>query len=1205
MESTHQQSVLEATSAENSAWVSAHAGSGKTYVLITRLVTLMLSGTRPEKLLCLTYTRTAAAEMKQRLNDLLGEWAVLPDAALKSEMKRRTGLTPTQKQIEDVRQLFARAMDTPGGLKIQTIHAFCEALLNRFPLEAGISPGFKVMDERAFQALAAETQSKILQQTESEALRDALRRLTRRMNETDFNTLCKAITEKRRDFAAHSAEARRDGLMNMLGVTKAMPLESFGEAFINGISRETLADAVNCLKKSGTNDQKLAVLIEALLSALEKFTDFERLHPALEDFFMTNSEPRKKFATKAVTEEFPKATGYLLELQETYLRLRFEFLAQLNLQISLDIYTLADVLLAEIDLKKNQQGYLDYDDLIFYAEKLLSNRRDTGWVLYKLDGGIDHILVDEAQDTSPRQWSVISALAEEFFAGEGASPRQRTLFAVGDEKQSIFSFQGADPDKFDEMRNYYADKATAAQADFKKVELTTSWRSTQEVLSLVDRVCANEQVQKRLTKQGAKVTHRSMRARKHETGGLVTLWPVEKGETRPMVDLFDPQKALASPPDSSPDSSPDNDRESLGGMAMTPQQKVARKIARQIAEWRDDPKSNITPGDILILVQKRGTFVQDMMRALKSYHPPIDVAGADRMILTDQLAVQDLICAGQIVLMPQDDLMMATFLRSPLGGMTENDLMTLCLDGGFVEGKKPLLACLRDICDGEAEGEAEGEGEVSQVYQDYVTRARAALAMIETLMTHAAKLPPYEFYAYLLDALSGRDKLRARLGIEVDDPVEEFLNQALDYERQNMPSLQGFLHRIEHDDLQIKRDMEQGGDAVRIMTVHGAKGLEAPVVFLPDTCRSPVKPANLQSPISLSSSGDAAGHIVWQPPKKLISQAVKEAGDKERALDNAEHKRLLYVALTRARDRLYVTGFLPANRKLPEACWYSLIEEEMQRDGQALLEGAGWQIGDAHSVGNRIARDEKDAPPEKINTASDLSQDVSQDLSQDVSEAALPSWVHQPAPKESVSDLPLGPSDYFQQRRNTTHASPKAAQDAASQDMTARQRGTVIHLLLEGLAGIEAAHHEATARQFLTHYPDLLAEHEQIVAEVTALLAHPDLQMLFGPHSKAEVPIGGRVLMPNGDHQLFSGRIDRYVELSDEILIADYKTTRHPPAANESVEMDIAIQLEIYRKLVRATHTDKEVRCAIVWTAGPYYRAITPDELEKAWKEIM
>ena len=358
MESTHQQAVLEATSAENSAWVSAHAGSGKTYVLITRLVTLMLSGTRPEKLLCLTYTRSAAAEMKQRLNDLLGEWAVLPNAELKSEMKRRTGLTPTQKQINDVRQLFARAMDTPGGLKIQTIHAFCEALLNRFPLEAGISPGFKVMDERAFQALAAETQAKILQQTESDALREALQRLTRRMNETGFNTLCKAITENRREFALQSADVRRDGLMEMLGVTKPVPLKNFGSAFISSIARETLADAANCLKKSGTNDQKIAVIIEALLSALDKFNDFEMLYPTLEDFFMTDKGPRAKFATKAVAAEFPTETRYLLELQHIYIRLREDFLAQLNLQISLDIYMLADALLAEIDFKKTGKAIL-------------------------------------------------------------------------------------------------------------------------------------------------------------------------------------------------------------------------------------------------------------------------------------------------------------------------------------------------------------------------------------------------------------------------------------------------------------------------------------------------------------------------------------------------------------------------------------------------------------------------------------------------------------------------------------------------------------------------------------------------------------------------------------------------------------------------------------------------------------------------------
>jgi ATP-dependent helicase/nuclease subunit A len=513
--------------------------------------------------------------------------------------------------------------------------------------------------------------------------------------------------------------------------------------------------------------------------------------------------------------------------------------------------------------------------------------------------------------------------------------------------------------------------------------------------------------------------------------------------------------------------------------------------------------------------------------------------------------------------------------------------MKLCIGSSLSSDQgrgQSLLACMRQISKDAASGED----------KDYLMRISAALEMIDTLMTHAAKLPPYEFYAYLLDALSGRDKLRARLGVEVDDPVEEFLNQALEYERQNMPSLQGFLHRIQYDDLQIKRDMEQGGAAVRIMTVHGAKGLEAPVVFLPDTCRSPIKSANLQSPISCS----AGGNIIWQPSKKLVSKAGKETSEQERALESAEHKRLLYVALTRARDRLYVTGFLPANRNLPESCWYSLIEEGIQLGGNALPDDAGWQIGDASAVGGRIALDEGEEEYDVEHSETPKAQNIS------AINAPLPLWVHQPAKRESISNMPLGPSDYFQQRRLSNDLLPKRSGETSTQDITARQRGTVIHLLLEGLAGLEIAHYEITAREFLTHYPDLEAEHNQIIPEVMKLLAKPDLQMLFGPQSRAEVPIGGRVLMPGGDHQLFSGRIDRYVEMPEAILIADYKTTRHPPSADDPIDADIAVQLEIYRKLVSAAYPGKEVRCAIVWTAGPHYRLVTTEELDEAWQKL-
>lgn len=1140
MATAHQKAVLEATSAEHSAWVSAHAGSGKTHVLITRLVTLMLSGAKPEKLLCLTYTRTAAAEMKQRLNDLLGEWAVLENGKLKAEMQRRTGLTPSREQIEDVRRLFARAMDAPGGLKIQTIHAFCETLLNRFPLEAGVSPGFKVMDERAFQELAAEAQDKILRRNEPEGLKTALGRLTRRLNEKDFQGLCRRITERRRHFPVDEGGSRLEELLKYFGLKKQIPLGAFGKSFLDGLSRRRLARLAGILKDSSANDQKLSGRITGLLDALEHFDDFESLQTALDALFMTADGPRQRFATKAAAREHPEETGYLSALQGKYLDLRERFLVHLNLQISLDICRFADALLSEIDTTKRREGYLDYDDLIHCAEDLLTRRSETGWVLYKLDGGIDHILVDEAQDTSPRQWSVISAIAEEFFAGEGVSEKNRTLFAVGDEKQSIFSFQGADPLKFDEMRNYFADKASQAKNPFNNVELTTSWRSTPEILRLVDLVCGNEIVRSRLTRQGVPIAHSNRR----KADGLVELWPIEKGATRPSADYFDPG-SLA---------------DGAGHTSLTPQQKVARKITDRIAAWRDDPDSNITPGDILILVQNRGPFVQDMIKALKTHHPPIAVAGADRMKLTEQLAVKDLICAGQLVLLPQDDLTLATFLRSPLGGVSEDDLMKLCLDRGGRSLVKRLTEAVKD-----REDEA------------FADRLAPALEMLETLSDNAAKMPPYEFYAHLLDALSGREKLRARLGSEIDDPVEEFLIQALDYERQNVPTLQGFLQTVLHGEVEIKRDMEQGGGAVRIMTVHGAKGLEAPVVFLPDTCRPAVKSASVQAPVSLLPAGAA----VWQPAAKLASLNVKKTDQEARERDSAEHKRLLYVALTRARDRLYIAGYLPARRSLPEDCWYGLIEKEMRNAGRELPDEAGWRLGNPASGGGKISTD----APRKKPPSSGRRPDV-----------AAPGWLGKPAKRESLSEMPLAPSDYF---RRSGHR-------ALSQkpDLKLRQRGTVIHQLLEGLAGLEAGARQPAAEKFLSHYPELAEEGAELTAEVTELLEHPDMQMLFGSGSRAEVPVGGQVLLPDGRPQLFSGRIDRYVETPEAILIADYKTTRDPPPLDRPIQNDIAVQLEIYRRLVSAACPEKEVKCAVVWTAGPLYRAVSAEELAAAWEQM-
>jgi len=841
----------------SSAWVSANAGTGKTAVLVRRCLRLLLAGFRPESILCLTYTKTAAAEMQNRLLKELGEWATLQNTALRERLQALLGHAPDDEELGIARRLFARALEARGGLKIHTIHGFCERLLQRFPLESQVTPHFSVLDERkqallrraAFDAVVA----RAADESES-ALGQALARLIAITDGEYFRKVVDAVLGKRAELAkmvayhqSHADWAKAEGLAlkQLFGVAKDTE-EALTAALADVLDDATIDAAIAALASHGSTvkmDKKVeAALREARMSRGE--SRMAILMPVL----MTDAgTPRAQICSKGFATAAPEIDIMLCGAQAEFAALT-DRLAHLHVaEASAALLALADAVQSDYERRKRGEAALDYDDLIVKTQTLLLRSGAASWVLYKIDGGIDHILVDEAQDTNPAQWSIVESLAAEFFVGSGSSERLRTLFAVGDEKQSIYSFQGADPARFGAVGRDFRQRAAAMGLDWHEVPLTLSFRSTEPILEAVDCVFAAPPAADGLSwQEGAIIQHHASRVGQ---AGLVELWEVEEQEKPAESEAFEPWNEAAA-----------------GARSVD---ELCKRIATTIKGWIGTEQlpaqgRAVKAGDILILVRRREPFITPMIRALKREKVP--VAGADRMLLTDQLAVQDLVALADVLLLQEDDLALAVVLKSPLFGFDDDALFALAhkRDGS-------LWAALK-----------------AKAKED--PRFAEAWDRLSAWRSRADLLPPYEFFSELLgaDGQRLRQAMLIRLGPEAAEAIDEFLDLALNYDREAPPSLQGFVNQLRAGDVEIKRDMEQERDEVRIMTVHGAKGLQAPIVFLPDTCMLPrAQGAQLYPLPRPGAPADTVGHLVW-PTGRPNLEAIADAKTAVRRAEREE-----------------------------------------------------------------------------------------------------------------------------------------------------------------------------------------------------------------------------------------------------------------------------------------------------------------------------
>ncbi|WP_426032368.1 double-strand break repair helicase AddA [Cypionkella sp. TWP1-2-1b2] len=1088
---------VQASNPADTVWLSANAGSGKTRVLTDRVARLLLRGVEPQHILCLTYTKAAATEMQNRLFRRLGEWAMKPDADLHralADLGDDTRHAPVA--LSKARQLFARAIETPGGLRIQTIHSFCATLLRRFPLEAGVSPQFTELDDRAARLL----RENIIEEMAEFRAPEIMAEVARAYTGEDFTALMEQVSAKRAGFTKPLTEAQSRDLFN---VPNAETTQTLLADVLSGIESALIASILPALQNGGPSDSKTAAKLAALDLAAPSLATLS----ALENTLLYGGTAKVPYGAKIgalPTKPTQKLIGnYLPHLDALMLRTEAARPRRIALQAAQKtavLHRFAAVFLPLYASAKAARGFLDFDDLITRAKALLTDPSVAAWVLFRLDGGIDHILVDEAQDTSPDQWRVIELLSAEFTAGQGTRDESRTLFVVGDKKQSIYSFQGADVAAFDEKQNDFQAKFRAAQKNFVRLDLEYSFRSSTAILRVADDTFAD-----RFPKaMGASVHHLAF---KSDLPGRVDLWPLlEKTEDPKDENWEDPIDLISETHHTA---------------------RLAEKIARHIKALidagtqipTDDGPRALHAGDVLILVQRRSALFSEIIRACKKANLPI--AGADRLKLGAELAVKDLAALLSFLATPEDDLSLAALLRSPFCGWTEAELYALAQPRkGF------LWETLRDT-----------------------TTHPETLAMLHDLRNNADFLRPYDLIERALTRHDGRRRMLTRLGPEAEDGIDEFLSQALAFERNEIPSLTGFLIWLETDDIEVKRQMDSEGHRIRVMTVHGAKGLEAPLVILPDTCDR--NPQDRDEIYALEN-----GIPVWKTPSDESPPAIAAARTLRKDKGEEEGLRLLYVALTRGRSWLIVCG---AGEAKKDGAWYKLVQQGMQAAGfEAIADDAL-----RHSFGNW---------PDPV---------AKQSLTQPEM-PVLPLWATQPAAAPDRPAQLLSPSDLG-------GAKLLPGETDGSGEDAAKDRGTALHLLLEHLPNAPRADWPALATALI---PDATQRAALLPEAEAVLTAHPHI---FAPEALSEVTFTASL---NGQPML--GTIDRLLIAADHILAVDFKSNHRTPATPAETPEGILRQMAAYASALGQIYPNHRIDTAILWTRTASLMPLPPDIVRAA-----
>ena len=1091
------QNQVDAADPQLNTWLSANAGSGKTRVLTDRVARLLLDGVSPQNILCLTYTKAAASEMQNRLFKRLGVWSMRSDADLRNDLRLLGAEDKTGKiNLSQARRLFARAIETPGGLKIQTIHSFCSSVLRRFPLEAGVSPQFLELDETSSRLLRQEC----LEDIASGPDKGPLLAVLEQFQTVDLLSLSAEISKDRSYFIRPFND---DQLRSKLDLAKDTTPASLIDSVFPPDWVEILQRLISVLRTGGVNDKKAATNIEVLSLQPTGMTTLS----GLEQVFLYGEKTASpfgaktdRFPSKSIRETHPELTGEIHEFMERVAETRDRRLALLALDRAKAIHTFGSVFSHKYEAKKLERGLLDFDDLIEKTLFLLKDSRVAEWVLYRLDGGIDHLLVDEAQDTSPIQWAVIEALTKDFSSGASAQDNQkRTVFVVGDQKQSIYSFQGADPKEFDRMRSQFDRSLSDAETYLQTPSLRHSFRSSKAILNIVDHVFQGD----RGASIGGTAAHFAFN---DDLPGRVDLWPLVEptSEEEQNENWFDPIDTM---------------QQSHHDVRLA--EKIADEISRAIRDETlpvKNPETGqfshraITEGDFLILVQRRSDLFGEIIRACKVRG--LKVAGADRLQLSAELAVKDICSVLSFLALPEDSLSLACALKSPLFGWSEQDLYALA----YHRSEEHLWQALRKSSD---------HPQTMEVLND--------------LRSKTDFLRPYEIIERLLTRHDGRRRLLKRLGMEAADGIDALLAQAIQYDAKGTPSITGFLSWLETEMTEIKRQSDGQSDEIRVMTVHGAKGLEAPIVILPDT-------ADRQNRVQ-DSIIKIDGHLHWKPKAQDIPSSLRDGLEEIKNAQEDERMRLLYVAMTRAENWLIICGAGKSN--LDKGSWFAIIDAALDHADTISVKIDDQEI-------RRVQFGEWANTPTSANTTSDDVKETLPDL--------LP--IGEPTTKTTVSPSDLGGA--------------KALPGEPHSEMNGLARGRAIHHLLENLSPIEPDDRMVAAQRLLDAHEDGDALNQSEIEKTIALLSSKELEWIFDEKSIEEVSISANLPTLGGIR--VHGIIDRLILDDESVIAVDFKSNSvTPKTANETPE-GILRQMGAYAEALTQIYEGKDIKTAILWT---------------------
>ncbi|MEM1088201.1 MAG: double-strand break repair helicase AddA [Pseudomonadota bacterium] len=1156
-----------------SAWVEANAGSGKTKVLIDRVARLLLRrpdkrpGAKPDSILCITYTKAAANEMLARLFSRLGDWAVASDATLRTSLAQLEGRAPNQYTDEDFREarrLFASALETPGGLRIETIHAFCARILRRFPLEAGVSPGFQAIEEDEADALWRTVLSQRLE-VSANLHPDAMAVLAKATGGLGIGAALEALKAKRQDLLQfHRSVSSKKELIDLVttasGASTESPSQILDQAMVRDMPEAELRAVVDDLSEiasPGKGDIALRAALNEVLDLSDPEQRYLRYMSAIagaKQDFPSGSNPFTSKAGSITVDLFSRSLKTGAPEGREITRMKAVQAALKAAELAERSIALMQIGLPMIDAyaeQKRLRGALDFDDLIARTHALLTRSNAAEWVLYKLDGGLSHLLLDEAQDTSPSQWALINAVVEEFQSGLGRerSVEPRTQFVVGDPKQSIYSFQGADQQKFEaEKREFLRREHIVADADGRRInlpEMAMSFRSTPEVLKFVDQVRASaplsyDPTQSEPPREAEIVPHAPRRANQ---GGRVEIWPLELP-----TPSEDEENAWTTPTDHIP--------------ADAPRRRLARSVAQSVRQlldrgetiWQEQAdqswrRTRVKPEDILILVRSRNELFDALIESLKQQKVP--VAGADRLRLLDNIGVQDCLNLIRFALQPGDDLALAEILRGPFCGLVDDDQHLFVL----------------------AHGRADGE----TLWQRLKSSPSDVFGPAKTFcagLIEQKHLPAFEFLTRALTerdstGLSGWDRLIQRLGEPVRDPVQALISGALGFDMKQANSLQRFLDETEGQAKVLKRELGEPDGAVRVMTVHGAKGLQAPLVILPDT-------TSATKPVSDHVFFTSEGVPLYSPSSRLDADATANLRAAANAAAERESRRLLYVALTRASDRLIIAGAGMGNVKAGYASssWYRWCVKAMRA-----LQGG----------------DSTEELPEEILSFGEGAPTLSKpSLSNDDMDAPAPDWLLRPAPVARPPMRLAAPS-------RLTEDQSEVSRPFSSVRKSALQRGRLIHALLQILPELPEQTREQRGAEFLLREADLEpTERAEMLAVTLKTLTTPEFVDVFATTGRSEAAIVGT--LPSG--QMVNGRVDRLLIEDEQVQIIDYKTDRPAPQSADEVEIAYLVQMAAYRSVLQSIYPDRQVRCALLYTDGPRLIELSPDQMSESLNRV-